>query len=362
MQIRTLKQALPYAFQANVPVLLHGRHGIGKSQTIAQIANEMTYEHPTKGKVSYSFIDLRLGNMEVGDLLGLADFVKDENGQNIATKFMRPDWLPTDPHSKGILFLDEINRAKRDLIQAGFQLVLDKKIHEYELPEGWAVIGACNPNTEEYMVTDISDAAFLDRFCHLKLTPSVAEWVDHASERKFESDILDFIREQPDLLSSKGEDFELDVKPSPRSWEFVDRFIKVNTPLNLLQELIMGVVGTATAIAFIESRKSADKPYKPEVILQEFPSIKDKVKNYSEKKSNRIDLIKATCDNLLRYADTRKKALTKTESENYRDFLLTIPAEVMFAHIKDMYKNEYFRKAIDDDKLKDVLLKARGKA
>lgn len=362
MRIKSLKQAVPYLFNADVPTLLWGRHGVGKSQSIKQIAKETTYTHPTKGEQSFEFIDLRLGNMEVGDLLGLADFETDAEGNKIATKFMRPSWLPTDPDSKGILFLDEINRARRDVLQAAFQLVLDKQIHEYKLPEGWSVIGACNPNTDEYIVTDIGDAAFLDRFCHLKLEPSAAEFIDHATNVNFDSDIVDFIREQPEMLSSKGEDFSLDIKPSARSWEFIDRLIKQKTPINVLQELAIGIVGTTAAIAFMESRKSADKPFKAAQVLNEFDKIKKKVKAYSNPKDNRIDILKATCDNLLKHAEKRTKDLTDKEAKNLVNFLKTIPTEMMFANMKDLYYKEVFQKALDsDDELKDRLLEARGK-
>ena len=358
-----MKQALPYLFEANVPTLIHGRHGVGKSQSLYQVSQELTYDHPKKGKQSYSFIDLRLGNMEVGDLLGLADFEKDGDGNNIATKFMRPSWLPNDPDSKGILFLDEINRARRDVLQAAFQLVLDKKIHEYELPKGWAVVGACNPNTDEYIVTDIGDAAFMDRFCHIKLTPTVAEFIDYAHKTNFDSDIIDFVREQPEMLAAKGEDYDLEVKPSARSWEFINRLIQYKTPINVLQELAIGIVGTTAAIAFMESRRSADKPFKAEQILKEFPKLKKKVEKYSNPKDNRIDILKATCDNLLRHADKRKKDLSKTERDNLLAFLKAIPVEMMFANIKELYYKDVFQKALDgDDELKNTLLKARGKA
>lgn len=363
MQIRTLKQALPYLFKANVPTLVHGRHGIGKSQALFQVSQEMTYDHPTLGSQNYGFVDLRLGNMEVGDLLGLADFVCDEDGNKVATKFMRPSWLPTDPDSCGILFLDEINRARRDVLQAAFQLVLDKKIHEYELPKGWVVVGACNPNTDEYIVTDIGDAAFLDRFCHIKLTPTVAEWIDHAHEVKFDSDIIDFVRDQPEMLAAKGEEFDLEVKPSARSWEFINRLIVAKAPINILQELAIGIVGTTAAIAFMESRRSADKPFKAEQVLKEFPKIAKKVKQYGDPKDNRIDILKATCDNLLRHADKRTKDLSTVERDNLLGFLKAIPVEMMFANIKELYYKEVFQKALDgDEDIKNTLLKARGKA
>lgn len=362
MQIRTMKEALPYLFKANIPTLLWGRHGIGKSQSIYQVSQELKYNHPVKGNQSFGFIDLRLGNMEVGDLLGLADFEVDANGNKVSTKFMRPSWLPNDPDSCGILFLDEINRARRDVLQAAFQLVLDKKIHEYCLPKGWVVVGACNPNTDEYIVTDIGDAAFLDRFCHIKLTPTVSEWVDHANKQQYDSDILGFIQEQPEMLASKGEDFDLEVKPSQRSWEFVNRLINTKAPVNILQELTIGIVGTATAIAFMESRKTSDKPFTASQVLKEFASIKERVKKYSNPKDNRLDLLKATCDNLLRYADKADKALSETERNNLLGFLKTIPAEMMFANVKELYYKETFQKALDgDEELKNILLKARGK-
>jgi len=362
MQIKSMKNALPFLFEANIPTLIWGRHGVGKSQSVKQVSQEMTYDHPKTGKQSFGFIDLRLGNMEVGDLLGLADFEKDEKGNNVATKFMRPSWLPTDPDSCGILFLDEINRARRDVLQAAFQLVLDKRIHEYELPKGWVVVGACNPNTEEYIVTDIGDAAFLDRFCHIKLAPTVSEFLDHATSTGFDSDIVDFIRDQPEMLSSKGDDFSLEIKPSARSYEFVDRLIKVKTPINILQELSIGIVGSTAAIAFMEARKSADRPFKATQILKEFSKIEKKIKQYSDPKDNRGDILKATCDNLLRHAKKRTKALTKAEGNNLTKFLKAIPVEMMFANIKELYYNDVFRKSLDaDSQLKDIILKARGK-
>src|SRR5690606_4467190 len=174
---------------------------------------------------------LRLGTQDVGDLLGLADFERDRDGNSVATKFMRPDWFPTNPDSKGIIFLDEVNRARRDVLQAVFQLVLDKRLHRYVLPKGWQVIAAMNPNTGDYIVTDISDKAFMDRFCHINLAPSKQEFCKYARDRKFDDKWLQFLQEQPEMLQGELEAFDLsDIKPSRRSWEAIDRLIKVNTP------------------------------------------------------------------------------------------------------------------------------------
>ena len=154
MNIRDFKKSLPYLINANTAVMLVGHHGVGKSQGVKQFCDEN----------ELGFVDLRLGTQDVGDILGLADFKVDDNGERIATKFMPPDWFPMDPNSRGLIFLDEINRARRDVLQAVFQLVLDKRIHTYELPKGWHVVAAMNPSTQDYIVTDLSDKAFLDRF------------------------------------------------------------------------------------------------------------------------------------------------------------------------------------------------------
>src|SRR5271165_2034424 len=125
MNIETLKESLPFLIKAEIPALLMGHHGVGKTQGTIQFAKE-----------TGSFCRIvNLGNLEVGDVIGLADFLKDDKGQNVATKFMVPDWVKElkefcekNPDKVGILFLDEINRARRDVLQCVFPLLLEKRI------------------------------------------------------------------------------------------------------------------------------------------------------------------------------------------------------------------------------------------
>lgn len=340
MNINTLKEALPFLFQANVATMIIGHHGVGKSQGVAQYAAENGME----------FVDLRLGTQDVGDLLGLADFVKDEKtGQTIATKFMRPDWFPTDPNSKGIIFLDEINRARRDVLQAVFQLVLDKRIHRYVLPKGWQVIAAMNPNTGDYIVTDIGDKAFMDRFCHIKLNPSTQEFFKYASERKFDDRLLSFLKDQAEMLQGELEAFGLeDVKPSRRSWEAIDRLIKVNTPVNVLSELAKGLVGTTASAAFIKAMSETDKPINAKDVMENYPKMKKRVVEYADKNNARLDMLKFTCDSIMEYMESDKKALTKDQQKNLGEFLWDIPRDLSFSMAKDLYMIERSRPVIDE--------------
>ena len=199
MNINQIKRALPYLFKARITPMIVGQHGVGKSTAVREFCqeNEMT------------FVDLRLGSMDVGDLLGLPDFQVDGNGKKVATQFMQPDWFPKNSNKPGIIFLDEVNRARRDVLQAIFQLVLDRKMHDKELPENWHVVAAMNPDTNDYTTTDVSDKAFVDRFCWIKLTSTYEDFIQYGKVKGFNKNILSFINNQPTLLRGANADFKI---------------------------------------------------------------------------------------------------------------------------------------------------------
>lgn len=351
MNIKTFKQCLPYLIKSDVSVMVVGHHGIGKSQATKQFAEENDYE----------FVDLRLGTQEVGDLLGLADFEVDGNGEKVATKFMRPEWFPVDFDSKGIIFLDEINRARRDVLQAVFQLVLDKQLHRYKLPKNWHIIAAMNPSTEDYITTDISDKAFMDRFCHIKLSPSRQEWFEYAKTKKFDARVVQFLQEQPELLQQDLEEFSIECAPSRRSWEAVNKLVEVDTPMNLLRELVIGLTGITAGSAFIKSFDNQDKPIYGKDILESFPKFKKKIESYSDPEKARIDLLKITCDTLMECFNDRTKTLTKSEANNLSNFLVIIPKDLSFNLCRELYNINVVRNVISNNKqIISILKEAKG--
>jgi len=368
MNIKTFKESLPYLFKANIATLVHGHHGVGKSEGVRQFCEENGFD----------FVDLRLGTQDVGDLLGLADFKRDENGNMMATKFYQPEWFPTDPDSKGIIFMDEINRARPDVLQAVFQLVLDKRLHMYDLPKpvwdvknplkataGWFVVGAMNPSTEDYIVTDLSDKAFLDRFCHIKLSPSKQEFFEYAKKIDVSTEIIQFLQDQPKMLQSELEEFNLPVTPSRRSWIAVDRLFKSKPPKHLQTELIKGLVGTTAGTAFLKSLNNGDKPVTAKEVLSEFnkkgSDVAKRIKKYSDPKSNRQSLLKFTTDSLRELCEGRTKKFNQTETKNFQDFLLTIPKDLCFDLCRELYMSDCARDAIDDhEELLKILANARN--
>lgn len=357
--MKTLKLCLPYLLKIGTTPMIIGHHGVGKSQGIAQFCADN----------DYYYVDLRLGTQDVGDLIGLPDHTIDEVSGRKVTQFCTPEWLVKaknyciqNPNSKALIFLDEMNRARRDVLQCVFQLVLDGKMHTEVLPENMFVVAAMNPNTQDYIVNDIGDRALLDRFCHIKLAPTPGEWIDYAKSKSFDENLISFISEQREMLRDNLEEFDLSfVKPSPRSWEAVNRLIQAGCPTDLLRELGLGLVGSAAISAYIAYSESADKPFKAEEILNNYPKIAKKLKELSDVNNSRMDLISETCSNIVNhFKKTKLKKLGKKVLKNLITFMEDLPAEKSFDLGRQLFEYNDIRDAIDESQvLEDKWSKAR---
>lgn len=323
MNVKEVKESLPYLFQIGLTPLLIGPHGVGKSAGVKQYAQEHNME----------FIDLRLGTMEVGDLIGLADFEVDADGNKISTQFFRPNWFPTDPDSRGVLFLDEINRANRDVLQAVFQLVYDRQLHDKVLPKGWQIVAASNPNTDDYTVTDISDKAFADRFCHIKVNYDADQWIEYAKSAKFNDSVIGFIANDKTMLSGEISQFDINyVKPSGRSYEFLSKLMNLDSDKNIIKELAKGIIGPSETILFFEFLEKEEKPVSGLDVLENFKKVKDKLLEQIESDNPRLDMINRTTQDTI---DTlsgliNDNKLKDKHSNNLVELTLILPKDIAY--------------------------------
>jgi len=318
MNIKNLKEFLPYAFKTKVAVMIHGLHGIGKSQAVKQFAEENGLQ----------FIDRRLSQMDSGDLIGLPDLSGD------VTEFKTPAWLPRDKDSKGILFLDEINRARRDVLQGVFQLVLDRQLGDYVLPEGWHVVSAVNPNTDDYDVTNVFDGALMDRFNHIKLTPTEEEFIQYAQKlTNIDQSFVNFLQARPEMIEdSKLATFSLDRKPSRRSNIKAAELLASGLPEHLVTEGVGGLIGLTNVIAYTTWMKENNiKPFTAKEIFGAFSKIQERALKYSDASTGRHDVITASLDNAYNELESRCEKITEKQMKGLYDLLKVIPKDLAFS-------------------------------
>ena len=226
----------------HTPVMLWGPPGVGKSQMVAHIAE----------RHSVPVIDIRLSQMEPSDLRGIPFRVDDK------VQWAVPAILPdTTRHgASGILFLDEITSAPPAVSAAAYQLILDRRLGEYQVPEHWAIFAAGNRQGDRG-VTYSMPAPLANRFSHFEVDTHLDDWVAWAYANGIDERIIAFLRFRPELLFDFDPAHNPVAFPSPRSWEFAHRALKkFEDEPQLLQGTMQGCVGPAAGIevtAFVNS-------------------------------------------------------------------------------------------------------------
>ena len=193
-------------------IMLVGKHGIGKSRILEKYFSQ-------KGA---RVVTLFLGQMsDPGDLIGLPE----KNLETGKTDFMLPYWFPVDGKPI-VLFLDELNRARPEVLQTIMDLTLNRTLAGKTLPKGSRVISAVN-NGNEYQLTDL-DPALASRFNIYEFAPTVNDWLDWAKEEELDERVINFISQNPELLDgdSSYEKSTLNKTPDRRSWERVSKIIQ----------------------------------------------------------------------------------------------------------------------------------------
>jgi hypothetical protein len=262
----TIAQAIPrisVALKAKLPVFLWAGAGVGKSSIVKQLAESM-------GGIS---VDLRMANYQPTDISGIPFFNKAGNDGNGDMSFAQPSKLPTqalaDKYPIILLFLDELNSAPPATQAAAYQLVLDRKVEQYNLPDNVVIVAAGNRETDRG-VTYRMPAPLSNRFVHLEVAVDFQSWFDWATTLgDVHPDVVSFISFSKDSLSDFDAKSSSRAFASPRSWEFVSRILNANTSgdESILSDLVAGTVGEGTAAKFMGYRKIGMSLPKPSEIL-----------------------------------------------------------------------------------------------
>jgi hypothetical protein len=297
-------------------IMLHAKHGVGKSSTVKQCAQELGID----------FKDIRLSQNEVGDIKGLPFKEIDDSG-NTMVAFAKPKWFPRDPNSSGILFFDELNRASKEVLQAVFELCLDRSLDGEKLPDGWIIVSAVNSD-DDYDVVDL-DPALHDRFFHIDFEPSPDEWLEWARDNNIEQFITQFVSQNKELLDPPIGNLESGkVYPSRRSWEAFNEFVSL---FNLLENTTMfmqsakGWLGQEIAIMLQKFVKNEFKIFTPDDVLEHWEKNKDDI----EKSCEDIEIISMLSKNVVDEVNKRRaNKLSDKNKANFYEFFMSLPNDV----------------------------------
>ncbi len=383
--IKLLETLLRRCVDVRLTPFLWGKHGIAKSAIIRSFFEEQGYE----------VIDLRLGQLEVGDLIGMpaqeyycpkcdttfgfavrSAFcpICEQEGAKIPisgrTVWLPPSWFPMHGE-KRIIFFDEMNRGRLDVQQAAFQIVLDRRIHVHKIPDNVGIICAGNPPStdsgtgQEYNVEEI-DPALLNRFVNIKWTLTTDNWLRWARENKIMQDIIDFIATDNKFLGNEAIDIPVEIHPTPRSYEFLSKILSGNViDHRAWGEIADAVIGPSASIAFITSlRTEIDKPIKAAEIFNNFEKVREKVAAQVESGlgNTRFDLLRVTLDEIGQVlGDTKSKKMTDKQLMNVGDFFVMLPQDLAFSALKDLSGNSDVneRLLLKRDDLFNILKSAR---
>ena len=247
----------------HTPVMLWGPPGVGKSDIVGQIAE----------RHNVPVLDIRLSQMEPSDLRGIPF----RSGELV--EWAIPAMLPDAKRhgTSGVLFLDEITSAPPSVSAAAYQLILDRRLGQYQVPDGWAIFAAGNRQGDRG-VTYTMPAPLANRFSHFEVDINLDDWVAWAYANNIDERVIGFLRFRPELLFDFDPAHNPVAFPSPRSWEFAHRALKkFSDQPNLLLGSLQACVGPAAGVELNAFLSTLDQLPDIEAILrgEEVPAPKE---------------------------------------------------------------------------------------
>lgn len=336
VDFKTLSQILPLIADAKHPILLRGRHGIGKSAVVYQFAQSL----------GLPIVERRASQMTEGDLLGLPelisyedsvekeinDYIRASGGEapsdvkaGNVTSFCPPDWFARACAEPVALFLDEVDRATLEVRQGIFELCDSRKLAGNTLHPDTIIFAAVNGGVHSgaasYQVGEM-DPAELDRYTVFDVSPTVDDWLDWANG-SVNSVILDFIRNNPEHLEHNDDPEPNKVYPSRRSWvrfgEASDGLIEPGNSSQTIYALGSAYLGFEAAVAFNDFVADYSKIVTIEDVLDKgmLPELD----------------INGHCNLIKKFENSPRlaAALNEKELENLANYVLTLPSEALMS-------------------------------
>ncbi|MBX9794431.1 MAG: AAA family ATPase [Burkholderiaceae bacterium] len=217
--------------------MLWGTRGVGKSSVVRQVADHF----------KVPLVDLRLTTIEPVDIRG-AIYADEVQGKTV---WFPPEFLPTPDQPAGILFLDELTAADQRLQISAYSLILDRRVGNYLLPDGWQVIAAGNASFHGAVSHDMG-TALADRMFHFNVQTVIDAFLAHALACGFAPEVMAYLKVRPDRLDDTPSQLANDhlIGASPRGWEDISNVLKSGLSDSAKRVFVQGRIGAANAAEF----------------------------------------------------------------------------------------------------------------
>jgi hypothetical protein len=304
-------------YRANQPVLLEGRHGVGKSSLFEEAARRL--------EIACLVFDLSL--MEATDLTGLPYL-----GTDGRTYYAPPARMPKD--GKGFLVFEELNRASEFTRTPCLQLCTTRTLNDYELPEGFVPMAAINPRRDGYNVDEL-DIAMTSRFNRAAVEPDRRRWLEWAARCGIDPRVKRFVELNPKVFEGEHS--------NPRSWTFVSNLIKAweRNQAGELLPLIAGLVGEPLAVAFLRHCSGQEKVLNGAQVVGSYPAYRNVIQE--QVRTGRLDAVQVTVEQMKEYLVAQRENLDGAAARHVGQLLDDLPGDVTIALRAWLAQNDFRR-------------------
>ena len=350
MDFKTFGSVVKAITDARYPVMIRGRHGVGKSETVYQFA----------ASVGLPVVERRASQMTEGDLVGLPII------HETTTSWAPPDWYKEACDKPVVLFMDELDRATSEVRQGFFQLADSRTINGHRLHPDTLIFAAVNGGVHgaQYAVNDM-DPAELDRWTVFDLEPSDEDFLSYAKDR-INPVMWDFLNQNRMHLEHKGEFEPAKVYPSRRSWErfsrtvdalLSDKAFKKNA--QTVYTIGQGFVGFEAAVAM---KDFIDK-YERQVTVEDILAG-----NLEKTKGFKLNDYIALVDKIIASRVLTDK-IAPAQQENIGRFFFAMPSEAAMKFYTEINANKdmlnfilaFHKVSVDGKSVKDYILEMLNK-
>lgn len=318
--------------KANIPLLIFGGPGIGKSEICKQVAEGDEVK------------DVRLSMLEPVDMRGMPVVNRNGNGTEFSVDWAKPDFLPRD--GKGIILFDELNTADPSVQNAALQFILDRRCGPHKLGDGWWIVACGNKSSHKAHVNPLS-APLRNRFVIIEMEADFNQWRNWAIANSVHEDVLAF------MASTSGQHLYHDPAdeygnfPTPRGWTMVSRLLKSGISDS---EAIEGAVGKSAASWFRQFRAE----------IKNMPNIDDLLEGKAkyEDGPNKLSTTYAVVSNLL-YRSVKNPSIINKASAIMSDIRPEI-SSMFFGGLIGQENDKYLKAITSSAEAKAWLQKHRN--